>query len=176
MTRALELRSAKIDEPMSQVPRRHARERRIGMKRKQILIGPFFAFFVLSAWPALSQELKAVGQIRSSGSITGEASEKIVSQLRGLIADFRSLGISQGNAAARDAAGRFSSETLKVDDTGRVQIYVWVTDSSELALDTLRRHGLDVEVVNKDFGIVQGWIAVENIEALAAEPVVVKVR
>src|SRR5262249_32127533 len=46
----------------------------------------------------------------------------------------------------------------------------------EEALDSLRRHGLDIEVVNKDFGIVQGWIAVENIEALAGEPVVVKVR
>ena len=146
------------------------------MKQKQILIGPFFAFFVLSAWPALSQELKAVGQIRSSGPRTSVASEKIVSRLRALIADFQSLAITGANEAAQDAAGRFSSETLKVDGAGRVQIYVWVTDTSELALDTLRRHGLDVEVVNEDFGIVQGWIAAENIEALAAELVVVKVR
>ena len=141
------------------------------MGRAQKLIGSFFGIFLLSALPALGQELKAVGQIRSSGSITGEASHKIVSRLRGLIADFQGLGIAQ-----KEAAGQFSADALKMDTTGRVQIYVWVKDTSEQTLAALRRHGFDIEVVNKDFGIVQGWIPVENIEALAAEPVVVKVR
>jgi len=45
-----------------------------------------------------------------------------------------------------------------MDSAGRVQIYVWVTDTSEQALDTLRATGFDIEVVNKEFGIVQGWI------------------
>src|SRR5882724_5954325 len=141
------------------------------MERAQKLIGPFLGIFLLSALPALGQELRVVGQIRSSGPITSEASRKIVSRLRGLIAEFHALGIAQKNAA-----GRFSGDALKMDSAGRVQIYVWVTDTSEQALDTLRRHGFDIEVVNKEFGIVQGWIPVENIEALAAEPVVVKVR
>lgn len=146
------------------------------MERAQKLIGPFLGIFLLSALPALGQELRAVGQIRSSGPIASEASQKIVSRLRGLIAEFHGLGIAQENAGALDAAGRFSGDALKVDSAGRVQIYVWVKDTSEQALDTLRRHGFDIEVVNKEFGIVQGWIPVENIEALAAEPVVVKVR
>jgi hypothetical protein len=146
------------------------------MERAQKLIAAFLGIFLLSALPALGQELRVVGQIRSSGPITSEASQKIVSRLRGLIADFHALGIAQENAAALDAAGRFSGDALKVNSAGRVQIYVWVTDTSEQALDALRRHGFDIEVVNKDFGIVQGWIPVENIEALAAEPVVVKVR
>lgn len=146
------------------------------MGRPKKLIGAFVGLFLLWALPTLGQELRALGQIRSRGPRTGEASEKIVSRLRGLIADSQSLGITQGNAAAQDVAGRFSSETLKVNSAGRVQIYVWVTDTSEPALDTLRRHGLDIEVVNKDFGIVQGWIQVENLEALAGEPVVVKMR
>ncbi len=135
------------------------------MERAQKLIGPFLGIFLLSALPALGQELRAVGQIRSSGPITSEASQKIVSRLRGLIAEFHALGIAQKNAA-----GRFSGDALKMDSAGRVQIYVWVTDTSEQALDTLRRHGFDIEVVNKEFGIVQGWIPVENIEALAASP------
>jgi hypothetical protein len=141
------------------------------MERAEKLIGPFLGIFLLSALPALGQELRVVGQIRSSGPITSEASQKIVSRLRGLIAEFHALGIAQKNAA-----GRFSGDALKMDSAGRVQIYVWVKDTSERALDTLRRHGFDIEVVNKEFGIVQGWIPVENIEALAAEPVVVKVR
>src|SRR5262245_10352278 len=130
----------------------------------------------LLAWPALGQQMKPVGKVRSSGPVTSEASRKIVSSLRGLIADFRAQGIQRGNVAAADAAGRFSSDTLKVDGTGRVQVYISVTDTSDQALATLRAHGLDVEVVNKDFAIVQGWIAVWSLEALAGEPLVVKIR
>jgi len=72
---------------------------------------------LLLAWPTLGQQLKTVGKVRSSGPVTSEASRKIVSSLRGLIADFRAPGIHRGNVAAVDAAGRFSSNTLKVDST-----------------------------------------------------------
>lgn len=116
------------------------------------------------------------GQLRSSGPVTTEASKKIVSRLRALISDFRALGITRDNAAAMDATSRFSSETLKVDTTGRVQVYVYVTDTTGPTLDTLRRHGLDIEIVNEDFAIVQGWVPVENLETLAGEAVVVKIR
>ncbi len=93
-----------------------------------------------------------------------------------MIADHRALGITRENAAALDAAGRFSSDALKVDHAGRVQVYVSVSDTTAQALDALRRHGLAIEVVNKDFGVVQGWIPVENLEALAGEPAVVRIR
>ena len=141
------------------------------MRNAQRFIGIGVAVLLLTM-PAFGQELKAVGEIRSEGPVTSEASKKIGSRLRGLIADFQWLGITGGI----DAAQRFSSDTLKVDNAGRVQIYVSVTDTSDQALDTLRRHGLDIEVVNDDFGIVQGWISVANLDSLAAEPVVVKVR
>jgi subtilisin family serine protease len=126
----------------------------------------------LLASAAFGQELKAVGEIRSKGPVTSEASKKIGSRLRGLIADSRALGIVGGTGAAQ----RFSSDALKVDNVRGVQIYVHVNDTSDQALDTLRRHGLDIEVVNDDFSIVQGWIPMANLEALAAEQVVVKVR
>jgi hypothetical protein len=141
------------------------------MRSAQKYVGIGVAVFLLAS-PAFGQELKAVGEIRSEGPVTSEVSKKIGSRLRGLIADFQGLGIAGGIGAAQ----RFSSDTLKVDNAGRVQIYVHVNDTSEQALDTLRRHGLDIEVVNDDFGIVQGWIPVANLNALAAEPVVVKVR
>ena len=141
------------------------------MRSAQRFVGTGVAVLLLAS-AAFGQELKAVGEIRSEGSVTTAASKKIGSRLRGLIADFQALGITGGI----DAARRFSSDILKVNSAGRVQIYVHVNDTSEQALDTLRRHGLDIEVVNADFGIVQGWIPVANLNALAAEPVVVKVR
>jgi hypothetical protein len=140
------------------------------------LIGLVIGALILAPLPVASQQLRAVGQIRSSGSATSEASEKIVSRLRGLIVDLRALRITQESAAAPDAAGRFSSDTLKVDNAGRVHVYVSVSDTTEQALDALRRHGFDIELVNKDFGVVQGWIPVENLEGLAGERTVVKIR
>lgn len=133
------------------------------MRYRRQLRGLIVSAFLLGvAIPAIGQELKAIGPTRSPGPARTEASKKIVSRLRALIADFQALGITRENAASRDAAGRFSSETLKVDTTGRVQVYVSVTDTTEQTLGTLRQHGFDIEIVNQEFAIVQGWIPVET--------------
>lgn len=138
---------------------------------------PVALLSLLLLWaPALGHELRAVGQIRPAGPAETKAARKIAPRLRGLIAEFRALGISRDNAAAMDAARRFSSPTLQVDNAGRVHVYVHVTDTAEPTLRILRGHGLDVEIVNDAFGIVQGWIPVEHLEPLAAEGVVVKIR
>jgi len=126
--------------------------------------------------PVDGQGLKVVGEIRSSGPVTSETSRKIASHLRGLIADFGERRVGEGTANAVDVADRFSSDLLKVDGAGRVQVYVWVTDTGEQALGILSGLSLDVELVNKDFGILQGWIPVSNLERLAAEPLVLKIR
>jgi len=132
---------------------------------------------LLFLWaPALGHELRAVGQIRPPGPAETEAARKIAPRLRGLIAAFRALGITRDNAAAMSAARRFSSPTLQVDNAGRVHVYIYVTDTAEPTLRILRGHGLVVEIVNDAFGIVQGWIPVEELERLAAEGVVVKIR
>lgn len=146
------------------------------MRRLEALIGLVTGALILASAPASSQEFRVVGQGRSAGPVTSRASEKIVSRLRGLIVDLRALGVTQQSAAALDAAARFSTETLKVDNAGRVQVYISVSHTTDRALDALRRHGLDIEVVNKDFGVVQGWIPAENLEAVAGEQTVVKIR
>src|SRR5262245_45600735 len=135
------------------------------MRRLWTFVGLAVAMLLLSALPAVGQDLKA-GQTGSRGPVTSEASKKIVSRLRGLMTDFRTGGITSGNARQLDAAGRFSSTTLKVDSAGRVQVYVSVTDTSGRTLDVLHRHGLNVEVVNSDFSIVQGWVAGGKPEGL----------
>jgi hypothetical protein len=136
------------------------------MVRVHRVVGPVVGLLLL-AWPALGEDLKAAGRLRSSGGVTSEASRKIVSRLRALIADFRAQGIARGTVGATDAATRFSSDTLKVDRGGRVQIYVSVTDTTEQAVASLHRYGLDVEIVNKEFGIVQGWIPVWSLATAA---------
>jgi hypothetical protein len=131
---------------------------------------------LLTATPALAQELRGAGQIRSSGPVTSEASRKIVSSLRALIGDFRAEGFTKEDALVRGAQQRFSSEMLKIDPAGRVQVYVSVPDTTDATLDVLRSHDFEIEIVNDDFRILQGWIPVEQLEALAGELGVLKIR
>jgi subtilisin family serine protease len=139
-------------------------------------LGALALLFCAAASPATGQELKPVGALRSAGAVTGAASQKIGSPLRALVADFRAAGITRATAGAMDAAGRFSSHLLRVDAAGRVQVYVSVTDTAGAALGLLGAHGLDIEIVNAELRIVQGWLAVERLEPLAGEPVVVTIR
>src|SRR5215467_119060 len=101
-------------------------------------------FIVLVATPPLlGQGLQVIGQTRSAGTITSAGSAKIDARLRGLITDFQDLGITLESARGTEVSGRFSSDTLKVDNTARAQVYVYVSDTTEQTLDVLRRHGLD---------------------------------
>ena len=47
------------------------------MRRMEVLIGLVIAALILVPLPAATQQLRAVGQIRSSGPVTSEASKKI---------------------------------------------------------------------------------------------------
>lgn len=118
----------------------------------------------------------ALDPTRSPASAASDASRKLVPRLRTLVGAFRAEGLTRGTAAARDAARRWSSVTLKVDDAGRVHVYVYVADTTEATLTTARRHDLDIELVNADFEMLQGWIPVEHLEPLAAEAAVLRVR
>jgi subtilisin family serine protease len=120
--------------------------------------------------------MAVVGRVRSPGPPTTEASTRIVSRLRALMAEFQALGVAPENAGAMGVASRFASERVRLDAGGRVQVDVSVVDTSDAALSALRQHDLDIEIVNVDLGIVEGWVPVAHLEALAAEPIVSKVR
>src|SRR5262249_5478718 len=130
-----------------------------------------------AAWPSLgaAQEASGVGQLTSSGPVTTAASRKITSAIRALMADVQATAGRQG-ASPVDRKGSRPSETLRMDAAGRVQVYVSVADTTEATLDVLRRHRLEIEVVNASFRIVQGWISVSELEALAREASVIKIR
>jgi subtilisin family serine protease len=145
------------------------------VRRPAILGAAILGLAVISTVGA-AQELRAVGERHSSGAVTGAASRKIAAPLRALIHDVRALGITRGNAAALGIRERFSSSTLRVDDMARVQVYVEVAQVDAATLAVLRGHGLDIERANPDLRLVQGWIPVDSLEALAGEPGVVRVR
>jgi subtilisin family serine protease len=130
----------------------------------------------LLAWPAGADEVRPLGRPNIGRGATDALSRKLAQPLRGLVADFRDLGVTRESGAPSGAAERFSTPIMKVDDAGRVQVYVHLADTDPATLATLQTHGFQVEILNQQLRIAQGWVPVVSLETLAAEPAVLRVR
>ncbi|HEX4300895.1 MAG TPA: hypothetical protein VH327_08500 [Gammaproteobacteria bacterium] len=68
------------------------------------------------------------------------------------------------------------SDTLnpgaRTDSQGRLQVYVYVTDTSAGTLARLTQAGLVGASASADMGLVQGWIAAHDLTGLARLPCV----
>ena len=69
----------------------------------------------------------------------------------------------------KDDSSRFDppDEPARFDTAGRVQVYVYAVTLGEGELTALKDQGLEVEVFNQNNGIVQGWLPIDNITAVA---------
>ncbi len=56
---------------------------------------------------------------------------------------------------------------VQVDDKGNVQVYIYTDATDELSLSRLQNRGVRTELVNVRQGIVQGWVLVDNLTAVA---------
>lgn len=131
---------------------------------------------ILLAGIATAQELRPLAAIRSPGIETSPASRKIGAHLRALATDFEAEGFADGRRPRTHAAERFSSPVVRVDGAGRVQVYAFVTGTDPATLAVLAGHGFSVELVNREFRVVQGWVSIDGLEVLAADPVVTRLR
>ena len=57
--------------------------------------------------------------------------------------------------------------TAKVDEEGRVQIYVKLNEFNQGNLDLLKDHGLKVDIYDEQQKLVQGWALPENINIMS---------
>ena len=57
--------------------------------------------------------------------------------------------------------------TAKVDEEGRVQIYVKLYEFNQGNLDLLKDHGLKVDIYDEQQKLVQGWALPENINIMS---------
>jgi len=62
--------------------------------------------------------------------------------------------------------------SARTDAQGRLQVYVYVTDTSSDTLSRLTQAGLAGISASADMEVVQGWIATHDLAALAALPCV----
>ena len=101
---------------------------------------------------------------------------KIHPLLRHQLREMAILGVTPQTAQTFNLARRFESPLLKVNDAGRIQVYVHVTQVDDGVLGLVRQHGLDIEIVNAELGILQGWLPFDRIEPLAREGAVRRIR
>jgi len=64
--------------------------------------------------------------------------------------------------------GETPNHGARADAQGRLQVYIYVTDTSAATLAQLMQHGLADMSPSAEMGIVQGWIAMRDLDALAA--------
>ena len=57
--------------------------------------------------------------------------------------------------------------TAKVDEEGRVQIYVKLNEFNQENLNLLKNHGLKVDIYDEQQKLVQGWALPENIKIMS---------
>ncbi len=57
---------------------------------------------------------------------------------------------------------------VRSDARGRIQVYVYVDDTSAGAVSTLGANGLQNMLVNPAMHIAQGWVKPQNLDKLAA--------
>jgi len=64
--------------------------------------------------------------------------------------------------------GKAPGHGARADSHGRLQVYIYVTDTSAGTLDQLTLTGLAGASTSSEMGVVQGWIAMRDLDALAA--------
>ena len=86
---------------------------------------------------------------------------------RGLAAAATAADDPEAGDPPEDSLGDSDVEFIRFDDSGRVQVYVYVRSTSPQSLATLRRDGLEIDLLSEDAGIVLGWLAPADLDRIA---------
>jgi hypothetical protein len=93
--------------------------------------------------------------------------QKLSQPIRSLLFEIDARGITRDNARARNAS-TLSSPRVRVDEDGRVHVYIHLASYAQAALATLRGKEVDIEIADEVFAIVQGWAPFDRLEEIAA--------
>lgn len=99
---------------------------------------------------------------------------KISPQLSSVVRQMQEMGVTRNNVAEMDTQ-EFSTSTVKVNETGSVQVYIYVDHVSDGNIAVLEEQGVEIEIVNRKHAIIQGWTPVFNLEDIAALDFVVRI-
>jgi len=61
----------------------------------------------------------------------------------------------------------FFDKNIRVDEKGRIQIYINLYKLDKAGLDELKTHGVEIDIYDKAENLVQGWASPQNIKAIS---------
>ena len=95
------------------------------------------------------------------------AQHKISPLLRHTYSELEEANATSYNAATLRVAERFSSPLVRVDDTARVQVYLKVDFLDDDIQEILKSGGVEIEIANEEWNLIQAWIPSEDVEIIA---------
>jgi subtilisin family serine protease len=93
-------------------------------------------------------------------------STNISAIIRKTVEQIKAKSISKGNLRAFAASTR-SNRLVRVDEDGKIQVYLYVQAFGSAERAQLKAYGVNIEVVNEDYGIVQAWVPFDKVGSVA---------
>jgi len=118
---------------------------------RQYLRSIFLILLIISISTIISCDEKSPEKVQKSP-------QKISSSLSNILTNLE--------APQKDSEKQLIS-TARVDEEGRVQVYVKLYDLNEENLDLLKAHGLKIDIYDEKQKLVQGWALPENIKIMS---------
>ncbi len=91
-------------------------------------------------------------------------SQKITPSLLNII-----NSLDSGEASKREYLA-LKYRNFRIDERGRIQVYVKLHEIDESKLEDLKKHGLTIEIYDNETKLVQGWSLPSQIKAISELP------
>ncbi len=105
--------------------------------------------------------------------LISNAESKISPIIEGKINEISNMASTR--TADQSTISKLSNPVVKVDEDGNIQVYLYCNEVSDENLEQLIDLGLEVEIMNDELKIVQGWMPPSGIEESAELGFVVRV-
>jgi subtilisin family serine protease len=137
------------------------------MKLQGFIVLVFFTSFLAEG------ELQA-NQLSLGNEPKGNENPKISSQITSVLEKMKSMGVTRSNV--QDTKPQtLSTPIIKVDSSGNIQVYIYVTEVNDANLEQLKTLEVEIEITNAKYKIVQGWVPFDKMEEVANLSFVVKI-
>lgn len=161
------------------------------MGRRKVLWVIVILALVIASAPFVARMSLAVAQGGESESFTSKLAEKVLeiyklkkaltpverkidSSILQVIREVEKR-ISSARPGATPKLQDLSTPLLKIDDTGSIEVKLTVTSLSDERLEQLEALGLQIGLTLPEYGVIEGSLRYDQVEAVAALDFVVSV-
>jgi len=131
------------------------------------VITGFCAILIIVLSPVFSFDSEAESTLRSSSfndwHTSSGFSSKLSPRLNGLLGKMEEMGANRDNIESLSPED-LSNKLVKIDKKGNVQVVINYNELDEGNMERLSALGLETEIVNEKYQIIQGWLPFDSIE------------